>query len=40
VLTAQRDETAQDLARVQLGKKALQGYAGERQLGSRVERQA
>jgi hypothetical protein len=40
VLTAQREETAQDLARVQLGKKALQGYAGERQLGSRVERQA
>lgn len=40
ILTSQRDECADDIARVQLGKKALQGYAGERQLGSRVESRA
>lgn len=40
ILTSQRNECADDIARVQLGKKALQGYAGERQLGSRVESRA
>jgi hypothetical protein len=40
ILQGQRDECGEDLARAQLGKKALQGYAGERQLGARVERQA
>ncbi len=40
ILQGQRDECMQDLARVQLGKKALHGYAGERQLGSRVESRA
>lgn len=40
ILTSQRNECAGDMARVQLGKKALQGYAGERTLGSRVESRA
>ena len=40
ILQGQRDECSQDLARVQLGKKALHGYAGERPLGSRVESRA